>query len=1224
MAKIKSHIAYNEPSAGTSFTIPAVSCSVGDLIIINLVRDTNSSAFTIPGDLTTGGTGSVGSTGNNTVRAAWAYKLAASTTEGPWVITWTTSDEFSYSLTIIEGVDQVTPIDASNGNGVTDISGAPYTAASITTSTDNTLIFYVCGADGGVSPTAYPGNMNLSNQDSGACGLGVAWKFQATAGATPTCDFYCAGAADESVLFTYAIRDGSGGTILPGYVDESYATLIHPLKGTNLVFPGDSVDTNAAAVSAWGDLVTPLYCHHVDVSPLTVTNVTTAATNSTVNDTATMPTTEAVGDYFCWSSDDQNNFGGIRVDNNGGVAGVGGVVVFEYYAVGATWKSLVRANGINPFTAAVGTGHVIGWTKPTDMLQGTPDGLPNAYHVRARITTVFTTNPVWTQTWLCKNISCYYDALGASGDNGVNNYEDAINATPGTLADSFGGAAFNFGSSKNLSAGLLIGTFRWSLAKDKEDCGPKASGGIPIALGDASNKWKLWTVGSQDSVDASRDDRNVFAVQLNQAVDTKFYQSGTAPDMSAITKMGIAAQNYNGGCSVQFSQLVLVPGNVIIKGGTSTRKLTWQEIIDIVNSYPAPIIRNNVAYAPIQLGDAANIFLSDTGKSLSFPARALPSNTRTIFHVDSGVVGVVIDVRSGGYISLTEFNFSSDDTWQFTMLATCSASATYIFNGTKITNANVTLRAVFTATLMKFVNCPSFLKNGAGLSFCSFSNTKITAANLADISDCDFTSGGTGHAIELTATGTFNFSGNTFTGYGAGGTTDAAIYNNSGGVVTINLQNYTDQIPTIRNGAGASTLVVPKPNVATVTGIVAGSRIRVRNNTTATTVANEIVAGTSWSLNYQEGAEFSSGDSITVRLTQQSGVTAKLCYTAGAVAGANGWSILAAQEDDDVYADLGVDGSTITNFSADYGNNEIDITVGADFYLSDLYAWYVYNLTTSNGIANFCDGITAIDIGNFRVNTSIVNIKLDNVTATNIYALDNRRFFRDDGARPIRNPTTGTGGIDVEWREQVLFVNSQEITDMKATIDANLDVPVSSVSATVSTGGFAKRFDSFTVITGTVNSGDILSTYNEDGTELVIDHVGGVIDVLFDVTLESLAGATDVFLFGRISGGGTTAQMQFYNYVTTLYGLIDTIDGNTKNLPYGGKLYVANTGTGVDAGKVRMRIYATGVTGTNKLYIDQAYIGYAVRSPTLVNANIKYVNDIAVQGSGTESNPWGP
>jgi hypothetical protein len=148
--------------------------------------------------------------------------------------------------------------------------------------------------------------------------------------------------------------------------------------------------------------------------------------------------------------------------------------------------------------------------------------------------------------------------------------------------------------------------------------------------------------------------------------------------------------------------------------------------------------------------------------------------------------------------------------------------------------------------------------------------------------------------------------------------------------------------------------------------------------------------------------------------------------------GSAGLTFLDAQVDDDVYNTINVNGSSVTGFAADYTNDEINLTTATNFNVSDLYAWWVFNTTTQQGIREFFGGITAEDVGNFRVNTSVVNIYLDNTTSTSIYQLDNRRFYRSDAAYPVKAPTSGGGGIDVNWRDQVLLAQSTEITQIKA------------------------------------------------------------------------------------------------------------------------------------------------------------------------------------------------
>jgi hypothetical protein len=117
--------------------------------------------------------------------------------------------------------------------------------------------------------------------------------------------------------------------------------------------------------------------------------------------------------------------------------------------------------------------------------------------------------------------------------------------------------------------------------------------------------------------------------------------------------------------------------------------------------------------------------------------------------------------------------------------------------------------AGFTGTT--FIDCNKIIQSGATLD-----GITVLAANTADgvafiesnnpsnIKNSSFTFSD-GHAIEITTSGTYTFDGNSFIGYGVSGSTDAAIYNNSSGLVTLNLLN-VNGVPTIRNGAGSTTV----------------------------------------------------------------------------------------------------------------------------------------------------------------------------------------------------------------------------------------------------------------------------------------------------------------------------------------------------------------------------------------------------------------------------------
>lgn len=142
----------------------------------------------------------------------------------------------------------------------------------------------------------------------------------------------------------------------------------------------------------------------------------------------------------------------------------------------------------------------------------------------------------------------------------------------------------------------------------------------------------------------------------------------------------------------------------------------------------------------------------------------------------------------------------------------------------------ITLNSPATLTGTTLVNCNKVTQNSATLSGCA-----VLAANTGDgvafidsnapnlISDSNFTFSD-GHAIRITATGTYTFNGNKFSGYGSDGTNDAAVFNDSGGLVTLNVGGGGDT-PTVRNGSGASTVINSNKSI-TVTPLATGSEVR--------------------------------------------------------------------------------------------------------------------------------------------------------------------------------------------------------------------------------------------------------------------------------------------------------------------------------------------------------------------------------------------------------------
>ena len=262
----------------------------------------------------------------------------------------------------------------------------------------------------------------------------------------------------------------------------------------------------------------------------------------------------------------------------------------------------------------------------------------------------------------------------------------------------------------------------------------------------------------------------------------------------------------------------------------------------------------------------------------------------------------------------------------------------------------------------------------------------------------------------------------------SGSEIDATGYNVNLSYINYTGDMVTDQVITLSNGSlfngvrtDANGTVYPDQPIS-ITNISAGSRMRIYNVTTGVETVNTVVSGTSYTSSYQEGTGYNDGDTVRVYLTK----LGKKEWVGDVIDTSNGFSVLVSQVDDDVYTALGVDGTTVTKFQADYPNNEVDLIIGSDWTMAELYAWWANNLTTEDGIRNFFGGITAIDQANFRINTAIVNLFLDNTTSASYKQTDNRRFFRDTGTGyPVRNPTTSGYGLDVVWRNTILIAQTE-------------------------------------------------------------------------------------------------------------------------------------------------------------------------------------------------------
>lgn len=200
----------------------------------------------------------------------------------------------------------------------------------------------------------------------------------------------------------------------------------------------------------------------------------------------------------------------------------------------------------------------------------------------------------------------------------------------------------------------------------------------------------------------------------------------------------------------------------------------------------------------------------------------------------AGLFGVTVNLAvTGSVFSDTSTHQSlgsstTEDTRPDYTFTGTTGSAT--LGATLINFRNITLTSAVTVTGAD-IQCADLTLGGADFEgdsvFRPDSASGVAACNDATFgtttgfNNCQIIQAGSGHAIEITSTGTYDFTNIDFSGFGgtpgtnstpASGANDAAIYNNSGGAVTIQVAGGNQ--PSVRNGASATTTVTSSVTVS--------------------------------------------------------------------------------------------------------------------------------------------------------------------------------------------------------------------------------------------------------------------------------------------------------------------------------------------------------------------------------------------------------------------------
>ncbi len=861
MARVRAKKSTAQPTTtGTSITVALPTHVAGDVLVICLGRDNNRENFAAPTGWTQAATVGFGTTSatSNAVRGALYWRVAASSSESNPTFTIVNGDEmFAIALTI-EGADTTNPIDVTPVTS-TDSTSPATTLPGITTATANALVFQFTAVDSAYThPPADWVTLELTTANFAVYGT-LVYTVQNTAGAVPATE----SSGGTSAIITFAIRDGSGGALVPAYPALGSITALNPLRNNSETYYATSISDfsrlwNFASNVTQAD---PTSCWQVQASGPTFVSMLSQASNDTAGDVIPFPATEAINDYFTIGY--SSPFSGVLFDRVGSsVRGLNGGVHIEYWN-GSAWADLTpfdyydssSQNGTSLWMrTANAPGHFARWNPPANWATLSLNGETADFKVRWRINTLYTTNPTLSRASIILGEATKLVAQNGAfvfPNTGLNYFESALaiyNDLNRSMYYGFLASLFDPVQTLNWSTGLVAFSYSLQGGLNLNMIGTKDDGGFQFGIHDRfSGDTISWCVGALETTDTFPTDTQIAVIQPGQSADSSWKKTTSLPSLSNIPAYFMAAYSGTGINRTSFmSRVIYIPATIQFAGGGASYPITWERLLEIAYFYDFPIINvsSGVAIAPIQFGGGRKIHLDIANFSLQFPNQATKTNRFTKSHVDEGYLGVVIDGRAGDVIRMTSGSITGRSKIRFEMLATCSASATYNFRGLTVSNANVTMRPVMTFAGMQFINCTSFIQNQTDFSGCSFNGSTISCDKLNGFEDCAFACTSE-HALILgpSQIGTHTFYGNTFTGYGADGTTTAAIYNNSGGAVTIQL-SAGDVVPTVRNGAGATTNVVLSA-AYTISGLVPGSRLLIRRTDTQAVLLNETVAGTS-------------------------------------------------------------------------------------------------------------------------------------------------------------------------------------------------------------------------------------------------------------------------------------------------------------------------------------------------------------------------------------------
>jgi hypothetical protein len=273
-----------------------------------------------------------------------------------------------------------------------------------------------------------------------------------------------------------------------------------------------------------------------------------------------------------------------------------------------------------------------------------------------------------------------------------------------------------------------------------------------------------------------------------------------------------------------------------------------------------------IIYQPLQFGNGGTnpVYVNLDATAIEFPKQYNAATKDVQYNSVDNVAGITYYAGATDTIIHTNAVVSSASRFKFGLHPSSNTLATYNFSGLNVIgagqisfNKQITIDGAVindyrsldlsSATFINgIIQTPPTTNNSliitttSNIDYCDIYTNTVSGNNyLTSISDptvfsyCNFYgSASSGHAIRITSPGTYAFVGNKFNNYGSSNTGFAAIFNDSGGLVTLNVSG-GGSTPTYRNGVSSNTVINNTVSL-TLTGLIANSDINILQAGTTT------------------------------------------------------------------------------------------------------------------------------------------------------------------------------------------------------------------------------------------------------------------------------------------------------------------------------------------------------------------------------------------------------